>query len=181
MEDMAYKAMEDIVCDNWETWKEVIDVTCQTKNRLLSRGGYSPAQRVFGYQQRIAGGLMSDGGLDLAVQSRAAAGDIAIQTAMAIRQAASKAFHEIDCQQAIRAAATHGPRPHYDYQPGQAVYFWRRTIPSRRAANTFLAWACASYSCPQQYGCRTTTTSSKQRQKRFALQLKKSSPHSQDG
>ena len=39
--------------------------TCHTKNRLLSRGGFSPAQRVFGYQQRILGGLVSEGSADL--------------------------------------------------------------------------------------------------------------------
>ena len=26
-------------------------------------------------------------------------------------------MHEVECQQAVRAAATHGPRPHFDYQP----------------------------------------------------------------
>ena len=62
---------------------------------------------------------MSEGSDDLAVQSRCAAGDLGIQQAMDIRESASKAFHEIDCRQAVRAAATHGPRPHYDYQPGQ--------------------------------------------------------------
>ena len=57
--------------------------------------------------------------------------------AMDIRRAASVAFHEIDCQQAVRAAATHGPRPHYNYETGQAVYFWRRgTDPARRSANS---------------------------------------------
>ena len=136
--DMAYKTMEQVNCNNWATWHERIDITCHTKNRLLSRGGFSPAQRVFGYQQRLPGGLMSDGAGDLAVQSRAAAGDLGVNQAMEIRKAASQSFHEIDCQQAIRAAATHGPRPHYDYQPGQAVYFWRRgTDPTRKAANAF--------------------------------------------
>ena len=136
--DMAYKTMEQVNCNNWTTWHECIDITCHTKNRLLSRGGFSPAQRVFGYQQRIPGGLMSDGAGDLAVQSRAAAGDLGVNQAMEIHKAASQSFHEIDCQQAIRAAATHGPRPHCDYQPGQAVYFWRRgTDPTRKAANAF--------------------------------------------
>ena len=95
--DMAYKTMEQVNCNNWTTWQECIDITCHTKNRLLSRGGFSPAQRVFGYQQRLPGGLMSDGAGDLAAQSRAAAGDLAVNQAMEIRKAASQAFHEIDC------------------------------------------------------------------------------------
>ena len=51
---------------------------------------------------------MSEGGSDLAVQSLASIGDTEVARAMEIRKAASCAFHEIDCQQAVRAAATHG-------------------------------------------------------------------------
>ena len=101
---MFAKTLEQTQCENWDQWQQTIDLTCCTKNRLLSRGGFSPAQRVFGYQQRIPGGLMSEGGGDLAVQSLAAAGDLTVTRAMDIRRAASIAFHEIDCQQAVRAA-----------------------------------------------------------------------------
>lgn len=136
--EMFGKTLEQTQCENWDQWHQTIDLVCCTKNRLLSRGGFSPAQRVFGYQQRIPGGLMSDGGGDLAVQSLAAIGDLSVAKAMDIRRAASIAFHEVDCQQAVRAAATHGPRPHYNYEVGQAVYFWRRgTDPARRSANYF--------------------------------------------
>ena len=81
---------------------------------------------------------MSEGGSDFAVQSLAAAGDVNVSQAMEIRKAASIAFHEIDSAQVVRAAATHGPRPHYNYETGQAVYFWRRgTDPARRPAIYF--------------------------------------------
>ena len=136
--EMFYKTVEQTKCDNWEDWYKHIDMVCFTKNRLSSRGGYSPAQRVFGYQQRIPGYLMSEGGSDLAVQSLSAAGDVGVARAMEIRKAASTAFHEVECAQAIRAAATHGPRPHHTYETGQAVYFWRRgTDPARRPAIYF--------------------------------------------
>jgi hypothetical protein len=135
--DMFYKTMEQLTCRDWPTWYQIIDLVCFTKNRLLSRGGFSPAQRVFGYQQRIPGGLMSDGGTDLAVQSLAAIGDVNVAKAMNIRKAASIAFHEVDCQQALRAAATHGPRPHYSYETGQAVYFWRRATDAARKPATY--------------------------------------------
>ena len=130
--DMFHKTMEQIQCSDWASWHQTLDLVCFTKNRLLSRGGYSPAQRVFGYQQRIPGALMSEGGSDLAVQSLASIGDTEVARAMEIRKAASCAFHEIDCQQAVRAAATHGPRPHYAYETGQAVYFWRRGTDAAR-------------------------------------------------
>jgi hypothetical protein len=74
--DIFYKTIEQTKCSTWDEWYQTIDLACSTKNRLSTRGGYSPAQRVFGYQQRIPGGLMSEGGGDLAVQSLAASGDL---------------------------------------------------------------------------------------------------------
>lgn len=136
--EMFYKTIEQTCCNTWDDWYQTIDLVVSMKNRLLSRGGFSPAQRVFGYQQHIPGGLMSEGGSDLAVQSLHQAGDQQVAKTMQIRKLAAQAFHEVDCQQAIRAAATHGPRPHYAYETGQAVYFWRRgTDPARRSANSF--------------------------------------------
>lgn len=133
-----YKTIEQTKCSTWEEWHQTVDLACSTKNRLLSRGGFSPAQRVFGFQQRIPGGLMSEGEDDLAVQSLAATGDVNVSRSMMIRKPAAQSFHEVDCQQAIRAAATHGPRPHYAYEAGQAVYFWRRaTDAARKPANYF--------------------------------------------
>ncbi len=136
--EMFYKTIDQTCCNNWEDWWQTIDLVCSMKNRLLSRGGYSPAQRVFGYQQRIPGGLMSGGEGDFAVQSLQQSGDPQVSRSMEIRKLAAQAFHEVDCQQAIRAAATHGPRPHYAYETGQAVYFWRRgTDAARRSASAF--------------------------------------------
>ena len=43
--DMLYKVMEERQVRSWDV--------CFMKNRLLSRGGYSPAQRVFGYNHRL--------------------------------------------------------------------------------------------------------------------------------
>lgn len=72
---------------------------------------------------------------------------------MEIREAASIAFHETDCQQAVRAAATHRPRPHYSHEMGKAVYFWRRG---------------ANYH--PQSGCLTTITWSRLRRRRRSSQ-----------
>ncbi|CAL1150511.1 unnamed protein product [Cladocopium goreaui] len=136
--EVFYKTIEQTKCSTWDEWYQTIDLACSTKNRLLSRGGFSPAQRVFVFQQRIPGGLMSEGESDLAVQSLAATGDVNVSRSMMIRKAAAQSFHEVDCQQAIRAAATHGPRPHYAYETGQAVYFWRRaTDAARKPASYF--------------------------------------------
>ena len=136
--DMFYKTLEQVQCSDWNEWYALVDTVCLTKNRMMSRGGFSPAQRIFGYQPRIPGGALSEGHQDVGVISRAQAGDVQIQRSMEIRKQAAIAFHEVDCQQALRAAATHGPRPVYDYQVGQAVYFWRRGAnASRKPANAF--------------------------------------------
>lgn len=47
--EMCYKTMEQgVTCRDWPTWYQTIDLVCFTKNRLLSRRGFSPGQRVFG-------------------------------------------------------------------------------------------------------------------------------------
>eukprot|EP00435_Cladocopium_sp_Y103_P060389 s1179_g22.t1 len=107
--DMFYKTMKQIQCSDWPSWYQTLDLVCFTKNRLLSRGES-----------------------DVAVQSLASIGDTTVAKAMEIRKAAACAFHEIDCQQAVGAAATHGPRPFYAYETGQAVYFWRRGTDAAR-------------------------------------------------
>ena len=136
--DMLCKVMEQHQVSDWEAWHEAVDSVVSIKNRLTSRGGYSPAQRVFGFQQRLPGGLLSDGGEDLAVMSKLSVGDAQVTRSMTMRKLAAQTFHEVECQQAIRAAATHGPRPHFDYQPAHLVFFWRRGADmSRKPANAF--------------------------------------------
>ena len=130
--DMLYKVMEQQPCETISDFQEMLDITSCMKNRLISRGGFSPAQRVFGYNQRIPGMSSSDGSESLATTSRIHAGDQAVRRAMVIRKLAAQAFFASDCEQALRAAATHGPRPHHDYQPGQLVFFWRKGMDASK-------------------------------------------------
>ena len=44
--DILYKTMRTYDCQTEEHWKELVDITCMTRNRLLMRAGYSPIQRV---------------------------------------------------------------------------------------------------------------------------------------
>jgi hypothetical protein len=57
---MLAKAMITHTCESEEEWRELVDVTCVTKNRLASRGGYSPIQRVLSFLPRLPGGLLSE-------------------------------------------------------------------------------------------------------------------------
>ncbi|CAE7350468.1 RE1 [Symbiodinium sp. CCMP2456] len=54
------------------------------------------------------------------------AGDLGVARATQMRKAAAIAFHEADCDQALRAAALAGPRKHHNFEVGQAAFFWRR-------------------------------------------------------
>ena len=90
------------------------------------RSGYSPIQRVIGYSPRLPGGLLSDGEQDLSTASLAGIGDVGVTKQMEMRKAAATAFHETDCEQAIKNATLAGPRPHRNFEAGQVVYIWRR-------------------------------------------------------
>ena len=57
---MLAKAMEDIKCQDHRTWMALVDTTTVMKNRLASRGGFSPVQRVLGYLPQLPGKLLSE-------------------------------------------------------------------------------------------------------------------------
>ncbi|CAE7259161.1 RE1, partial [Symbiodinium sp. CCMP2456] len=124
--DILYKAMMTYKCNSTEEWRELVDVACMTRNRLLLRAGYSPIQRVIGYSPRLPGGLLTGTEMDQGVASLRQAGDVGVAKATQMRKAAALAFHEADCDQALRAAALAGPRRHHNFEVGQAAFFWRR-------------------------------------------------------
>ena len=92
----------------------------------MNRSGFSPCQRVFGFNPRLPGGRMTGGANDHGVASRYTMGDAEVQKSMRIRQAAANAFHQADCHQALRNALQHGRRRRHEYEVGQTVYFWRK-------------------------------------------------------
>ncbi|OLQ01053.1 hypothetical protein AK812_SmicGene16199 [Symbiodinium microadriaticum] len=130
--NILYKAMLDYDCQTEEEWKDLVDVSCMTRNRRLLRGGYSPIQRVVGYSPRLPGGLLSGGESDHMVSDLVRLGDAQAEKAMRMRKAAAIAFHAADCDQALRASIHSGPRPHRNYETGQAVFFWRRGAGSTK-------------------------------------------------
>ena len=119
------KALTHHTCQTDEEWRELLDITNMTCNRLINKSGYSPIQRVLGYNPRVPGGIMTGGYNDWATTSRQG-GDLQIQRAQSMRLAAAKAFHEADCSQAIRNSLHAGHRPLPDFEVGQMVYFWRK-------------------------------------------------------
>ena len=119
------KALTHHVCQTDDEWRELLDVTNMTCNRLINKSGFSPIQRVLGYNPRVPGGIMTGGYNDWATTSRQGV-DLQIQRSQSMRLAAAKAFHEADCSQAIRNSLHAGHRPLPNFEVGQMVYFWRK-------------------------------------------------------
>ena len=124
--EIFHKTLAQHSCTQRDEWLELVDVTTMVCNRLLNKSGYSPLQRVLGYNPRIPGSQFQGGSNDLATQSRYRAGDLQVQRSFRMRLAASKAFHEADCEQALRNALYAGTRIPQEFEPGQLVYFWRK-------------------------------------------------------
>ena len=120
------RALEQYSCDSEDEWKNLVDITMMTCNRLINKSGYSPIQRVLGYTPRIPGGIISGGETNLSILGRPSGGDLQMQKSHEMRLAAARAFHEADSCQALRNALHAGHRPRLEFEPGQMVYFWRK-------------------------------------------------------
>ena len=130
--EVLSKTMMQYACQNEAEWMELIDITMMTCNRLANKSGHSPIQRVLGYTPRVPGGLMTGGGNDWSALSGMSGGDVQVQRAAAMRLAAAKAFHEADCNQALRNSIHAGHRPVREFEVGQMVYFWRKGMDLKR-------------------------------------------------
>ena len=95
-------------CQNEADWNNLVDVTTMVCNRLINKSGYSPIQRVLGYTPRVPGGLQTGGYNDWSTVEQLHAGDLQVQTAEQMRKAATTAFYEADCSQAVRNAVHAG-------------------------------------------------------------------------
>ena len=106
LKKMISRARLDVVPESKDDLEEIISNCVSAKNRLLSNSGFSPYQRVLGYQPLIPGSLIADGDRDhdIAVSAKILGGDAALIRAMNIRTAAAKAFAETDAQERIRRA-----------------------------------------------------------------------------
>ena len=120
----------------WEEWHEAVSVVNATVNRLTNKSGFSPCQRMLGFNPRLPGSLLSGGHDDYGVLSKLDNGDLQMQRSMNLRREAAKAYHDADCNQALRHAVHSAPKKLYDYQPGQMVYFWRKAQEKAKKNNS---------------------------------------------
>ena len=124
--EIFQRAMAQHTCTSKEEWLELVDITTMVCNRLMNKSGFSPVQRVLGYTPRVPGSQFQGGANDIATQSRYRMGDLQVQRSFRMRLAASRAFHEADCEQALRNALHAGARIPQEFEAGQLVYFWRK-------------------------------------------------------
>eukprot|EP00435_Cladocopium_sp_Y103_P035126 s1424_g9.t1 len=122
---MLSKALEQYDCKDFADWRELVDTVNYQKNRLLMRNGYSPIQRVIGFTPKLPGGIMSGDASNRAFPDKVRLGDEGVAKSMAMRKAASIAFHQTECDEALRRALASGPRPIHNFEVGELVYFWR--------------------------------------------------------
>lgn len=133
--EILSKTLMQTGCTSWDEWHDAVDIVCSTVNRLANKSGFSPMQRMLGFNPRLPGSLLSGGEGDHGVGSRYIAGDAQIQRAMEIKKQAAIAYHEADCNQALRHAIHSGPKKMYDFTAGQTVYFWRKGMNQQKKDN----------------------------------------------
>ena len=120
------KTMDTYSCSDMQEWEDMVDLTTMT-NRMMNVGGFSPCQRVLGFNPFLPGGLLNgdDGHRHREDAPVPKIGDLSIERSMKLRKAAAQAFIEADADNALRRAISSGPRPILDYDIGEIVYFYR--------------------------------------------------------
>ncbi|CAK9002681.1 unnamed protein product [Durusdinium trenchii] len=119
------KTMDTYSCADMKEWEEMVDITMMTKNRMMNVGGFSPSQRVLGFNPFLPGGLLNGDDGHRGQQPEIKVGDLSIERSMKLRKAAAHAFIEADASNSLRRAVASGPRPVLEYDIGEIVYFFR--------------------------------------------------------
>ena len=138
LKEIIAKVRVEVPPRNSSDLQEIIDSSCAAKNRLMNRAGYSPAQRVFGVDQRMPGSLLDDGEPSIGALSRSLGGDEEARRAQRIREQAMQACLEVMSQDRLKRARLSRTRPNRPtFEPGQRVYFWRRRGLRQRNASAY--------------------------------------------
>ena len=108
-----------------DSLKKAIAYTLAARNRLRNVKGYSPIQRVLGFQPHIPATL-SDADYLLSEQSAASDPTSSLSQDLERRREAQKAFLDANFQQSVRRSLLARNRPaRREYLVGETVYYWR--------------------------------------------------------
>ena len=100
------------------------ELCCSIRNRYNNRSGFSPMQRVFGFNHRLPNSLVSDDSIDPMYLSENPIDDF--RRAEELRQAATRAWAALDSRARLLRALRARHRTPQSFTEGQLVFVWRQ-------------------------------------------------------
>ena len=124
-EETFQRVIDEMCPDNFTEWSECVDVTCEARNSLMRRAGYSPYQLVFGREPEFPGDDLAAEQPDPISNSAILEDAIAEYQHRARSVARQELLKQLD-HRAARIALNARPRPHREFRVGDEVAVWRR-------------------------------------------------------
>ena len=124
-EETFQRVIDEMSPENFNEWCECVDVTCEARNSLLRRAGYSPYQLVFGREPEFPGDDLVREQPDPISNSAILEDAVAEYQHRARSIARQEVFKQLD-HRAARIALNARPRPHREFRVGDEVAVWRR-------------------------------------------------------
>ena len=124
-EETFQRVIDEMCPDNFTEWSECVDVTCEARNSLMRRAGYSPYQLVFGREPEFPGDDLAAEQPDPISNSAILEDAIAEYQHRARSVARQELLKQLD-HRAARMALNARPRPHREFRVGDEVAVWRR-------------------------------------------------------
>ena len=124
-EETLQRVIDEMSPENFNEWSECVDVTCEARNSLLRRAGYSPYQLVFGRDPEFPGDDLAQEQPDPISNSAILEDAIAEFQHRARSVARQEVLKQLD-HRAARVALNARPRPLREFRVGDEVAVWRR-------------------------------------------------------
>ena len=170
-EETLQRVIDEMNPENFNEWSECVDVTCEARNSLLRRAGYSPYQLVFGRDPEFPGDDLAQEQPDPISSSAILEDAIAEFQHRARSVARQEVLKQLD-HRAARVALNARPRPLREFRVGDEVAVWRRgkgikkttarwrgpgIVAGHASANLWVSMPGSFIKCsPEQLRLRTT-------------------------
>ena len=110
--------------ENYKEWRALGLAVNASRNRYNNRSGFSPMQRVFGFNTRLPASLTSDDVIDPVYMYDNASSDF--KRSVEIRNAATRAWAALDSRDRLRKGLKARHRLVENFTEGDMVYVWRQ-------------------------------------------------------